>query len=206
MSSNTGQVTVSSTEDLRQALAAGKTPDQIAIASNDQAVANARAAGVEEGKKASTDIAVAAERKRIADVQALAREGFEAELKTAIDDGHSPEAFALSLMKAATERGITLDAMRKGAPAAASHGGKPEADAGKVGVRFHGYILPYPVGRRSDSGRVAGEIAGAQVRDVVRGVDGAGVGVGGAMREQIAHAVLRLSRRTSRRPAPPAHG
>lgn len=131
MSSNNGQVTVSTTEDLRNALAAGKTPDQIAIASNDQAVANARAAGVEEGKKASTDIAVAAERKRIADVQALAREGFEAELKTAIDDGHSPEAFALSLMKAATERGITLDAMRKGAPAAASHGGKPEADAGK---------------------------------------------------------------------------
>lgn len=131
MSSNNGQVTVSTTEDLRQAMAAGKTADQIVIASNDQAIATARAAGVEEGKTASTDAAVTAERKRIFDVQALAREGFDAELKTALDGGHSPEAFALSLMKAAADRGITLEAARKGAPAAASHGGKPDDTAGK---------------------------------------------------------------------------
>lgn len=131
MSSNNGQVTVSTTEDLRQALAAGKTADQIVIASNEQAIATARAAGVEEGKTASIDAAIKAERKRISDVQALAREGFDAELKTALDEGHSPEAFALSLMKAATDRGITLGAVRKAAPAAASHGGKPEGDGGK---------------------------------------------------------------------------
>ena len=136
MSSNNGQVTVSTTEDLRNALAAGKTADQIIIASNDQAVADARAAGVEEGKKSSTDTAVAAERTRIAAVQALAREGFDAELKTAIDEGHSPEAFALSLMQAAADRGITLEAVRKGAPKAASHGGKPEDDTGNGQARI----------------------------------------------------------------------
>lgn len=130
MSSTSGQVTVSTTEDLHKALAAGYAHDQISIASSDQAIAAARAAGIEEGKKASTDAAVAAERQRITEVQALAREGFDAELQAALDNGDSPQAFALSLMKAAQERGITLDAMRKGAPAAASHGGKPADDTG----------------------------------------------------------------------------
>lgn len=136
MSSKTGQVTVSTTEDLRQAVAAGYDPaQQITIASNDDAVAKARSEGVEEGKRAATDDAVKAERQRIAGVQALARAGFETELKTAIDEGHSPEVFALSLITAAQARGITLDAIRKDAPAAAPAGGKP-TEAGGAAPRI----------------------------------------------------------------------
>ena len=119
--SNKGQITVSTTEDLRNALAAGHAAENIHIASNEDAIAQARAAGVEEGRKAATSDAVVAERKRIADLQALSRSGFEAELKAAIDGGDSPEAFALSLLKAAADRGITLDAINKDTPPAAEH-------------------------------------------------------------------------------------
>lgn len=131
MSSNSGQVTVSTTEDLNKAIAAGHPVENIAIASNDQAIADARAAGIEEGKKAATADAAKTERERVLGVQALARDGFEAELKAAIDNGDSPEAFALTLMREAQSRGITLDAMRKGAPAPAAHGGKPGEEQGK---------------------------------------------------------------------------
>ena len=128
MSSKSGQVTVSTTEDLRKALAAGYTADQITIESADaSSIATARAAGVDEGRAAATNTAVAAERTRIADIQALGRAGFETEQKAAIDNGDSPAAFALTLMKAAQDRGITLDAIRKDAPAAASHA-KPGSD------------------------------------------------------------------------------
>lgn len=128
MSSKSGQVTVSTTEDLRQALAAGYAADQITIASNDQAIADARAAGVEEGRKAATDDAANAERARIGEIQGMARAGFETELQAAIDNGDSPATFALSLLKAAQDRGITLDAIRKDAPPAATHA-KPSTDA-----------------------------------------------------------------------------
>ena len=130
MSSKSGQVTVSTTDDLRQALAAGYTADQITIASNDAAIATARAEGETAGRTAATTDAVKAERERINAVQALAREGFDAELKTALDEGHSPEAFALALMKAAQDRGVTLDAIKKDSPPAAGHGGTGDGDKG----------------------------------------------------------------------------
>lgn len=142
MSSKSGQVTVSTTEDLRQAVAAGyDASEQIVIASNEAAIATARSEGVEEGKKTASDTAVKAERQRISEVQALARAGFETELKTAIDEGLSPEAFALSLMKAASDRGITLDAIRKDAPPAASHGGKPGEGDGSDTPRISGKTI-----------------------------------------------------------------
>jgi signal peptide peptidase SppA len=118
---NKGPITVSTTEDLRNALAAGHPADQITITSNADAVAKARSEGEAAGRQSATTDAVTAERKRIADLQALGRAGFEAELKTAIEKGDSPEAFALTLMRTAQERGITLDAIRKDAPAAAAH-------------------------------------------------------------------------------------
>jgi signal peptide peptidase SppA len=130
MSSKSGQVTVSTTDDLRQALAAGYTADQITIASNDAAIATARAEGETAGRTAATAEAVKAERERINAVQALAREGFDAELKTALDEGHSPEAFALALMKAAQDRGVTLDAIKKDSPPAAGHGGAGDDNKG----------------------------------------------------------------------------
>lgn len=122
------QVTVSATDDLRKALAAGYTAEQITLATADaDALAKAKTEGVDEGRKASADAAIKAERARIAKIQGMAREGFEAELKTAIDEGHAPEAFAMALLEAAKDRGISIDAIRKDAPPAAAHG-KPGND------------------------------------------------------------------------------
>jgi signal peptide peptidase SppA len=122
MSTQNGQVTVSTTDDLRKALAAGFTADQITVAaSSEAALAAARAEGEAAGRKASTDTAVLAERNRIAQIQTLRRAGFDAEFNAAIEQGSSPEAFALSLMKAAQDRGVTLEAIRKDAPPAAPH-------------------------------------------------------------------------------------
>lgn len=126
---NKGQVTVSSTEDLRNALAAGHTAEQIVIASNEAAVAQARIEGEAAGRKVASDDAVKAERTRIADIQALTREGFEAETKAAIESGDSPAVFALALVKSAQDRGVSLTAIRKDAPKAAAHA-KPGDDRG----------------------------------------------------------------------------
>lgn len=130
MGNTKGQVTVSTTDDLRKALAAGHSADQIIIASNDDAVATARAAGVEEGRAAATTDAVAGERTRIAAITALTRKGFETEMQAAIDGGATPESFAMSLLKAAADRGITLDAINADTPPAAAHA-RP-ADAGSA--------------------------------------------------------------------------
>ena len=129
MSSKSGQVTVSSTDDLRQALAAGYSADQIIVASQDDAIAAARAEGVAEGKASASETIVAGERARIAKLQSLARAGFDTELQAAIDTGATPEAFALALIEAAADRGVTLDAIRKDAPPAAAHGGKADDSA-----------------------------------------------------------------------------
>lgn len=129
--SNNNQVTVSTTEDLRKALAAGHSADQISIASNDTAVTAARAEGESTGRAAATEDAVKAERKRVLDIQALSRDGFAAETMAAIEAGDSPEAFALALVKAAQDRGISLEAIRKDAPAAAK-GNNPPSSEGKA--------------------------------------------------------------------------
>ncbi|MBB3822242.1 signal peptide peptidase SppA [Xanthomonas arboricola] len=121
MSNSNGQVTVSTTDDLRNALAAGKTADQIVIASNETAIAAARGEGEITGRAAAADEAVKAERARITGIQSMARAGFDAEMQAAIESGASPEAFAMTLLKAAQDRGITLDSMRRDAPPAASH-------------------------------------------------------------------------------------
>jgi hypothetical protein len=133
MSTEKKKVTVATTDDLRKALAAGHEASQIEI-DNSAAIATARAEGVAEGKAANTPDAeairkdaTAAERKRIGEVQALARKGFDAELKAAIDNGDSAEKFAYTLLKAANERGITLEAIKRDAPPAAPHA-KPADD------------------------------------------------------------------------------
>lgn len=120
--SKTMQVTVSTTEDLRQALAAGHTADQIEIAAASQEQLDAaRREGEEAGRKSSHAEAIQAERTRILEIQALTRPGFEAEASEAIATGAAPEAFAHSLLKAAQDRGITLEAIRKDAPPPAPH-------------------------------------------------------------------------------------
>jgi capsid assembly protease len=114
--SNEKMVTVSNTADLRLALAAGYGADQIEI---------------EAPKAIDTDAlrleAAVAERQRIAALHSLAREGFAAELSAAIENGSSPEAFALTLLTEANDRGITLEAIRRDSPKPAPHA-KP-ADA-----------------------------------------------------------------------------
>lgn len=126
MASNT-TVTVSNTDDLRTALAAGYTADQIVIKQpeNAAAIAAARAEGEQAGRESATASAALAERQRISKINALARRGFDAELKAAIDNGDSPETFAMALLTAAADRGITLDAISKDAPKPAPHA-KPE--------------------------------------------------------------------------------
>ena len=126
--SNNKQVTVSTTEDLRQALAAGHTADQITIASSDDAIKAAREEGEQAGRKATHDDAIKAERKRVLDIQALVKDGFQTEAQAAIEAGDSPEAFALAMVKAANDRGITLDAIRKDAPKAAPKGNTNASD------------------------------------------------------------------------------
>lgn len=129
MSNDKGQVTVATTEDLRNALAAGHAAEQITIASNDAAIAQARAEGEAAGREAATADAITAERARIAEIHALTREGFTAEANAAIENGDSPAAFALAMVKAAQDRGVTLEAMRRDAPPAAPHA-RPGDDRG----------------------------------------------------------------------------
>jgi hypothetical protein len=119
-------VKVSNTADLRTAIDAGYTRDQIEIVQPDQstAIAAARteghAAGLAEGKTLSAEAsktlvadAQKAERTRLTDLAAIAEPGFEAEHKAAVEGGHTPEQFALAQMKAAKDRGVTLGAIRK---------------------------------------------------------------------------------------------
>jgi len=133
-------VKVANTDDLRLALAAGYEADQIEVDTS-AAVAAARAEGVAEGKKSGAsdgkDEAVKAERSRILKIQALARPGFDAIVKKAIDAGDSPEAFAMAMLTEANDRGISLDSIRKDAPPPASHA-KPSNDAASATEQKYG--------------------------------------------------------------------
>lgn len=136
MSNESKKVKVSTTADLQQALAAGHDASQIEI-DHTAALAAAKAEGVTEGKaSAGPDVAAAsenaakAERKRVLEIQGLARAGFDAEVKAAIEAGDSPEKFAMSMLKAAQDRGITIDAIRKDAPKAAPHANPKDTDPG----------------------------------------------------------------------------
>ena len=142
MSDNTKSkvVKVHSTDDLRLALAAGYEASQIEIEhpTNQSAIDAARAEALAEGEKRSAEASVKAERARIAKLQSMARAGFDKELATAIDNGATPEAFALALLEAANDRGITLDAIRKDAPPAADHAAPPkDAPKGSVPNAVH---------------------------------------------------------------------
>ncbi|MNC49163.1 hypothetical protein D3C75_983190 [compost metagenome] len=75
-----------------------------------------------------------AERARINGINALAAKGFEKEIAAAIEQGTSVEATALTLFKAAQDRGISLAGIKSDAagtqPATPSAGSQPNtADA-----------------------------------------------------------------------------
>lgn len=139
--SNPKTVKVSNTDDLSLALAAGYTPDQIVI-DNTAAIAAAREEGIKEGKASAVPDLPAikaevakAERERIAAIDSLCRAGFEAERKAAIETGATPEAFALTVLRAAQDRGITLEAIKRDSPTAAPHAKPAEKDAGPTGIK-----------------------------------------------------------------------
>jgi len=152
-------VKVSTTADLRTAIEAGYTKDQIEIVQpdNSAALAAARAeghaAGLTEAKASMGEAnktlvadAQKAERARLTALAEIAEPGFETEHKAAIEAGHTPEQFALAQMKAAKDRGITLGAIRKdskGAPhanAPADAAAAAEAKSGwdKIAAKYGG--------------------------------------------------------------------
>ncbi len=127
-------IKVSNTADLRTAIDAGYTRDQIEIVATDTTsiATAARAEGVTAGKAEIEatlgDVRAAAakaERERLAALSEIAEPGFEAEHKAAIEGGHTPEQFALTQMKAAKDRGITIGAIKKDSPRAV-HASAPE--------------------------------------------------------------------------------
>lgn len=109
--------TVKTTAELQAALAAGADPQTITIAAAEPVDT--------DGIKAA---AVAAERERIKGINALAAAGFEAEIAAAIEDGSSVEATAMALFKAAQDRGISIAAIKRDAPAAAAPAQPPVSD------------------------------------------------------------------------------
>ncbi|QQE87315.1 S49 family peptidase [Azotobacter chroococcum] len=99
---------VRTTAELQAAIAAGADPQTLQIAAAEPVDVEAI-----EAK------AVAAERERIKGIHALAAAGFEEEIAAAIDSGASVEATALTLFKAAQDRGISIAAIKRDATAAA---------------------------------------------------------------------------------------
>lgn len=105
--------TVSSTAELREALAAGTDPQTIQIAQASQP-------DLESIRTQSREEGATAERQRITGIHALASKGFETEISAAIDAGTSVEATALQLFKAAQDRGISLHAIKADATGAST--------------------------------------------------------------------------------------
>lgn len=103
---------VSTTAELRAALAAGTDPQTIEIAAAEQP--NLEAIKAEAGAASAK-----AERERIKGIHALAAKGFEKEIEAAIDSGTTVEATALTLFKAAQDRGISLAGIKSDATGAA---------------------------------------------------------------------------------------
>ncbi|MCJ8168640.1 S49 family peptidase [Atopomonas sediminilitoris] len=105
--------TVSTTAELQAALAAGTDPQTIHIAAPTIDTDSLKAE------------AISVERERIKGIHALAAKGFESEIAAAIDNGNSIEATALTLFKAAQDRGISLAGIKADAtgtnPATPSH-------------------------------------------------------------------------------------
>lgn len=113
--------TVKTTAELHAALAAGTDPQTIQIAV-------AESVDVDAIKAAAATEATTAERARVTGIHALAAKGFEKEIQAAIDAGTSVEATALTLFKAATDRGISLAGIKTDA-SGASTTTPPDADA-----------------------------------------------------------------------------
>lgn len=111
--------TVKNTAELQAAIAAGTDPLTIQVA---EAVPATVESFDLEPIKAE---AAAAERVRILGINALAATGFEAEVSAAIEGGSTVEAAALTMFKAAQDRGISLAGIK--ADATATNSANPPA-------------------------------------------------------------------------------
>lgn len=149
-----GPITVRTTTELRTAILAGHTAEEITLETVDVAAIKAEAvaaaqvefeakqktaieAAVKEATtKAATD-ATTAERARIAGLQAISVKGFEAEITKAIESGATVEATAVAIAKTQRERGVSVTSLRAGAPGAVQHGGA--APAGDTGAEKKGW-------------------------------------------------------------------
>jgi hypothetical protein len=120
-------ITVRNTDELRTAMEAGYTKDEIVIGAHDNtsALEEARAEGKAEGEKSGSASAIAAERKRIADINALAMTGFDKERDDAISSGASAADFSIAQTKAMKDRGTSRDDQKNDATrvAAANNSG-----------------------------------------------------------------------------------
>lgn len=114
--------TVKTTAELHAALAAGADPQTIQIAVAEQVDTAAI-------KTAAAAEAVTAERARIKGINELSAKGFEKEIEAAIDSGSSVEATALTLFKAAQDRGISLAGIKADGQRAATSTPAVESDA-----------------------------------------------------------------------------
>ena len=93
------------TEELRAALHAGLTADQIDIQYLSEE--NARAVGFLEGQREACDAAVRAERARIIAIQAMVKpphEAYAQQAQEAIDSGLSPGALAMAILECESAR------------------------------------------------------------------------------------------------------
>lgn len=115
---------VKTTAELHAALAAGADPQTIQLAAAEQV-------DVAAIKSAAADEAITSERARVNGIHGLAAKGFEKEIQAAIDGGTSVEATALTLFKAAQDRGISISGIKADGQGAdpATPVGKGDADA-----------------------------------------------------------------------------
>jgi hypothetical protein len=129
-------VTVSTTAELRQALAAGYSPESIVVKPTPapaQVAAPAPTAQLivaalpqTEALKAAQEAAALAERHRIGSIYWATREGFEGLRDQAITEGWSAGDFAVRSLQAERDRGVTMAGIRADSPKAAPHGGKSD--------------------------------------------------------------------------------
>ena len=113
---------VKTTAELHAAIAAGVDPQTIQLAA-------AEPVDTAAIKTAAAAEAVTAERARIKGINELGAQGFEKEIEAAIDSGASVEATALTLFKAAQDRGISLAGIKADSQGANTTTPAAKADA-----------------------------------------------------------------------------
>lgn len=124
MDKTSAAVKVSNTEDLRFALKAGHTADNIEI-EHPAAAAHTVDASAEQIAAAKA-AAIASERSRVSALLAMREEGFEAEFQQAVSEGAQPGDFAMAMIKAQKDRGVSMRGIRSDSPPPAAHGGNTD--------------------------------------------------------------------------------